>query len=306
MKKALITGVLGQDGSHLAELLADKGYIVHGTARKQSVFCEYWPLPCHVHYADMRDELALETVIRKIMPDEIYNLAAQPFVPTSWTQPEETFDVNVGGLARVLKIVEKIKPDTRVYQASSSEMFGNRILESADDMPLHEGSKMRPVSPYGVSKLAAHHLVDVYRQKGLFVVSGILFNHEGPRRGEEMVTRKIAIAVAHWALGEKYALRLGNMQARRDWGFAGDYVRAMHMMLQRDVPNDYVVGMGASHSVEEFLYFALTVAQVDASVMIEQTVVADAAHVRQNELHCLVADAGKIRQVLGLEAGVRF
>ena len=179
-------------------------------------------------YGDMRDTVSLEVAFAKASPDEVYNLAGQVFVPTSWHIPAETFDINVGGLARLLNIIERQKPDTRLYQASSSEMYGNL------DGLRNEETALAPTSPYGVSKTAAHGLCDVYRARGVFAVGGILFNHESPRRGPEMVTRKITLAAADWAQGKKNKLKLGNMQARRDWGFAGDYIRAMHAMLQQD------------------------------------------------------------------------
>lgn len=265
VKRALITGINGQDGSYLAEFLLSLGlYEVHGTVRMMhpgasnitSVLGQV-----RLHYADLRDVLSLEKVIRKVNPDEIYNLAGQVFVPTSWSQPAETFDVNVGGLARILAIVEKAAPEARVYQASSSEMYGNVY----SDKPLNERDRMRPVSPYGASKLAAHKLVDVYRQKGYYVASGILFNHESPRRGEEMVTRKIARHVARWAAGDRTDLKLGNLFAQRDWGFAGDYVKAMHLMLQQPYGDDYVIGTGIAHSVQTFLAKAIEAAGLPVS-----------------------------------------
>jgi len=239
MKKALITGALGQDGSYLAELLLQKGYEVHGTGRGiiNNEQCHYVPGVTY-HVADLRDQVSIEGAFRKIWPDEIYNLAAQVFVPTSWDVPAETFDINVGGLARILKLVDSYKRDTKVYQASSSEMYGNQ------NGALDENTPFAPVSPYGVSKTAAHQLAHVYRTKGLFVVCGILFNHESPRRGEHMVTRKITKQVAKWVKGDKGILWLGNRGATRDWGHARDYVEAMWMMMQHHTPDDFVIGTG--------------------------------------------------------------
>jgi GDPmannose 4,6-dehydratase len=202
-------------------------------------------------YGDLRDSVSIEVAFRKAWPDEVYNLGGQVFVPSSWELPSETFDINVGGLARLLQIIERQKPDTRLYQASSSEMYGNVDGQCSEVTPFN------PLSPYGSSKVAAHQLVGIYRRKGLFAVGGILFNHESPRRGPEMVTRKITRAAAQWANGEKAKLKLGNLQARRDWGFAGDYVKAMRLMLQQKEPKDYVIGTGSSHSVSDFVTLVL-------------------------------------------------
>src|ERR1022692_2941727 len=244
MKKALITGISGQDGSYLTEYLLDLDYRVYGLVRRESDTMR-WLNPIRdrveILYGDMRDPASLEVAFAKASPDEVYSLAGQVFVPTSWQIPAETFDINAGGLARLLNIIERQKPDTRIYQASSSEMYGN------------EQTALAPTSPYGVSKTAAHRLCGVYRERGIFAVGGILFNHESPRRGPEMVTRKITLAAADWAQGKKSKLKLGNMQARRDWGFAGDYVRAMHAMLQEEKPNDYVIATGEPPSVYEFV-----------------------------------------------------
>ena len=250
MKKALITGISGQDGSYLAEYLLELGYSVYGIVRREPGTMRWLggiQEQFELLYADMRDSASLEVAFAKASPDEVYNLAGQVFVPTSWQMPAETFDINVGGLARLLNIIERQKPDTRIYQASSSEMYGN--LNGLRN----EQTALAPTSPYGVSKTAAHRLCEVYRARGIFAVGGILFNHESPRRGPEMVTRKITQASADWAQGKKNKLKLGNMQARRDWGFAGDYVRAMHAMLQQEKPNDYVIATGESHSVYEFV-----------------------------------------------------
>lgn len=314
MKKALITGIGGQDGSYLAEHLYRLGYEVHGTIRRSAGYHKNVTVfhlgNCTFHYADLRDETSLETIIRRVHPGEIYNLAGQTFVPPSWTHPAETFDVNVGGLARILKLVELVDKKIRVYQASSSEMYGNVISTAAGkltgNLALNEHSAMNPVSPYGVSKLAAHKLVDAYRQKGLYVVSGILFNHESPRRGEEMVTRKITKHIAQWVTGNKIPLKLGNVYTQRDWGFAGDYVQAMQAMLWQEQADDYVVGTGEAHSVDEFLRLAVK----SAGLIYDH--VSDMIHTearefsRENELNCLVADSEKANDVLNWRPIVSF
>jgi len=308
MKRALITGICGQDGTYLAEYLLELGYQVFGVVRREPQTAR-WLHPIsdrlELVYGDLRDATSLEVAFRKAAPDEVYNLAAQVFVPTSWECPTETFDINVGGLARLLQIVERQKPDTRVYQASSSEMFGNV------DGSCNEQTSLAPASPYGVSKMAAHRLVQIYRERGLFIVGGILFNHESPRRGPEMVTRKITRAAAGWAKGDKKKLQLGNLQARRDWGFAGDYVKAMHAMLQQSVATDYVVGTGESHSVAEFVGQVLSELHTltddgNFSGPIEQYVEVDPRFVRTNEIHDLRADARLIRKDLGWEPKVDF
>lgn len=320
--KALITGILGQDGSYLAEYLLELGYEVHGIIRSNPDLSDNLRNPARkfvkFHYGDLRDEVSLQTVLRRVLPREIYNLGGQVFVPTSWESPAETFDVNVGGLARILKLVEKICPLARVYQASSSEMYGN-VLEFVHDdagidgkkeiqAKLDETHRMEPVSPYGTSKYAAHRLVDVYRKKELFVVAGILFNHESPRRGSEMVTRKITKHVAGWAVNkkDKTPLVLGNLQARRDWGFAGDYVRAMHAMLQQEKPEDFVVGMGRSHSVEDFFRGSLEAAGLSYEEYHPLVQINKAWFGRANELRTLIADATKARNQLNWWPEVSF
>lgn len=308
MKKALITGALGQDGSYMTDHLVKLGYQVYGLIRKapyasrwatDRLTSEAWSNQVTYVYGDMRDTVSLRSAIEKSWPDEIYNFAGQVFVPLSWDEPDATFDVNTGGLARLLKIVEQTKRDTKVYQASTSEMFGN-----------HEGvcsdlTEMWPKSPYGISKLAAHRLVALYRERGLFVVGGILFNHESPRRGTEMVTRKIAIAVANWSVGRKDVLPLGNLDSRRDWGFAGDYVEAMHAMMQQPEGRDYVVGTGVSHSVREFLEEACLVAEIDKDFC-ERHVRVEKRLKRQQEIFDLRADTVKIRQQTGWTPRVDF
>ena len=308
MKKALITGISGQDGSYLAEYLLDLGYSVYGMVRREAATMR-WLVPLQdkieLLYGDMRDTASLEVAFAKAWPDEIYNLAGQVFVPTSWQAPAETFDINVGGLARLLNIIERQKPDTRIYQASSSEMYGNL------DGLRNEQTALAPTSPYGVSKTAAHRLCEVYRARGVFAVGGILFNHESPRRGPEMVTRKITLASADWAKGKKNKLKLGNMQARRDWGFAGDYVRAMHAMLQQEKANDYVIATGESHSVYEFVVEVLQCldlipANGKVADAVNEYVEVDPKLFRTGEIHDLRGDSSLARSELKWHPQVDF
>ena len=250
MKSAIITGISGQDGSYLAEHLLAQGYQVWGLVRRDPASMRWLEPVKHrieIVYGDLRDEESLRVAFQKAWPDEVYNLAGQVFVPTSWECPAETFDINVGGFLRLLRIIEQTKPNTRIYQASSSETMGNW------DGLCDEQTPHRPTSPYGISKMAAHRLAEAYRQRGIYAVGGILFNHESPRRGPEMVTRKITRSAAQWLIGNRAKVQLGNLQARRDWGFAGDYVVGMHLMLQQAHPKDYVLGTGVSHSVSDFL-----------------------------------------------------
>ncbi|HVB29070.1 MAG TPA: GDP-mannose 4,6-dehydratase [Terriglobia bacterium] len=307
MKKALITGISGQDGSYLAEYLLGLGYEVWGLVRREPATMRWLDPIVHrieLVYGDLRDAESLAVAFQKAWPDELYNLAGQVFVPTSWECPAETLDINAGGLARLLQIVERQKPDTRVYQASTSEMFGNTGSMCSEQTPLS------PMSPYGISKMAAHRLAEAYRNRGVFVAGGILFNHESPRRGPEMVTRKITRAAARWALGDRTKLKLGNLHSRRDWGFAGDYVKAMHAMLQKDAPKDYVIGTGTSHSVEDFLrqvLMQLNEISGGADVpSIEDWVEVDSHLLRTGEIHDLRADSGLARKELGWEPDVDF
>jgi GDPmannose 4,6-dehydratase len=284
------------------------GYQVYGLVRRepQTMRClNAIRDRIELMYGDLRDATSLDVAFRKAWPDEVYNLAAQVFVPTSWECPAETFDINVGGLARLLQVVARQKPDTRVYQASSSEMYGNV------DGFCNEQTPFTPASPYGTSKMAAHRLVQVYRERGLFVVGGILFNHESPRRGPEMVTRKITLAAAEWAKGDRSKLKLGNLQARRDWGFAGDYVKAMHTMLQQKEAKDYVIGTGESHSVVEFVTVVLGELRrfgnaTYFSRSVEEFIEVDQLLIRPNEIHNLRADCRKARAELGWVPGVDF
>jgi len=308
MKTALITGVLGQDGTYLTEHLISLGYRVFGLVRRGPATNVYsyrwmthqlWKDQVEFIFGDVRDEQSLRSAIRRSWPDEIYNLAGQVFVPVSWEFPEETFNTNTGGLSRILKICEQIKTDTRIYQASSSEMYGNHEGACDDKTP------MSPTSPYGISKYAAHRLVGLYRQRGLYAVAGILFNHESPRRGYEMVTRKIARHVAEWKTGSREILRLGNVDSRRDWGFAGEYVKAMHLMLQQDKPDDYAVGTGETHSVAEFLYGCAEALNIDRE-FVEDHIATDQRLVRSQEIYSMTADNSKIRTKLKWEPKVKF
>jgi GDPmannose 4,6-dehydratase len=308
MKKALITGISGQDGSYLAEYLLELGYQVYGLVRRESGTMRWLNAiegQIELLFGDMRDTVSLEVAFAKASPDEVYNLAGQVFVPTSWQIPAETFDINVGGLARLLSIIERQKPDTRIYQASSSEMYGN--LNGLRN----EETVLAATSPYGVSKTAAHRLCEVYRARGIFAVGGILFNHESPRRGPEMVTRKITLAAGDWAQGKKNKLKLGNMQARRDWGFAGDYVRAMHAMLQQDKPVDLVIATGESHSVYEFVVevlhsLDLVPAGRNVADVVNEYVEVDPKLFRTGEIHDLRGDSSLARRVLQWQPDVDF
>src|SRR5438105_2424518 len=255
-KRALITGITGQDGSYLADLLLEQGYEVHGIVRRSST--ENFERIAHLggrvplHQADLLDQLSVIEVLRQVRPHEVYNLAAMSFVPTSWKQPVLTAEYTAVGVTRVLDAIRAYCPQARFYQASSSEMFGK-----VHEVPQRETTPFHPRSPYGVAKVYGHYITVNYRESyGMFACSGILFNHESPRRGLEFVTRKITHGVARIKHGLDKELRLGNLQAKRDWGFAGDYVRAMWLMLQQDQPEDYVIGTGQTHTVEEFVRIA--------------------------------------------------
>jgi GDPmannose 4,6-dehydratase len=302
MKKALITGVAGQDGSYLAEYLLAKGYQVSGIVRSEVSAAENLKNvmgKIQLLYGDLTDPLSLLAAVKKSDPQEIYNVAGQPFVPNSWVSPQETMNVNVGGVSRLLDIIERTDRRIKLYQASSSEMFGNHSGACGEETPF------LPTSPYGVSKLAAHHLCRVYREKGLFAVGGILFNHESPRRGPEMVTRKISRHVAMWMRGINEPLRLGRMDVCRDWGFAGDYVEAMHLMLQQEKPADYVIGTGEVRSVQEFLHCALEAANISYE-SVAHLISHDEAFVRENEIHSLCANSSKARRELGWQPKTTF
>jgi GDPmannose 4,6-dehydratase len=300
--RALITGVTGQDGSYLAELLLAKGYDVIGLVRRTSHH-SYERIDHLLHRirlvaADLLDQHSLTQAVSETRPDEVYNLAAQSFVPTSFSQPVLTGEVTALGVTRMLEAIRLAHPAARLYQASSSEMFG-KVRES----PQNERTPFYPRSPYGVAKVYGHWITVNYRESyGLYAVSGILFNHESPRRGLEFVTRKVSDGVARIKLGRARELRLGNLDARRDWGFAGDYVDAMWRMLQPPRAQDYVIGTGEPHSVRELLECAFGHVGLDW----REHVVTDPAHLRPAEVDLLVADASKARAELGWRPTVDF
>jgi GDPmannose 4,6-dehydratase len=301
-KTALITGITGQDGSYLAELLLDKGYAVYGIVRRSSSEnfqrIEHLRSRITLLQADLLDQSSLVAALEQAQPHEVYNLAAQSFVPTSWQQPVLTAEFTALGVTRLLDALRQACPKARFYQASSSEMFG-KVRET----PQKETTPFYPRSPYGVAKVYGHYITVNYRESyGLFACSGILFNHESPRRGLEFVTRKITHGVARIKLGLCDELRLGNLEAKRDWGFAGDYVRAMWLMLQQEEPDDYVVGTGETHSVEEFVRIAFDHAGLDW----RRHVVIDPRFYRPAEVDLLLGDATKARRVLGWEPDMSF
>jgi GDPmannose 4,6-dehydratase len=285
-KTALITGITGQDGSYLAELLLNKGYRVSGMVRRSSTEnfqrIEHLRDRIELYQADLLDQTSIAAVLAQVQPNEVYNLAAMSFVPTSWDQPVLTAEFTAIGVTRMLDALRQVCPSARFYQASSSEMFGKvRETPQSEDTPFY------PRSPYGVAKVYGHYLTVNYRESyNMFACSGILFNHESPRRGLEFVTRKITHAAARIKLGLAHELRLGNLQAKRDWGFAGDYVRAMWMMLQQDTPQDYVVGTGETHTVEEFVQIAFDHAGLDW----RRFVVIDPAFFRPAEVDLLLGN----------------
>ena len=302
-KRALITGITGQDGSYLAEWLLEKGYEVHGLVRRASTqnFERIGHLAGRIelHEADLLDQLSIINVFRDVQPDEVYNLAAMSFVPTSWQQPVLTSEFTAVGVTRVLEAVRLLNPKgIRFYQASSSEMFGK-----VQEVPQRETTPFYPRSPYGVAKVYGHWITVNYRDSyGMFCCSGILFNHESERRGREFVTRKVTDAVARIKLGLQQELRLGNLDARRDWGYAGDYIQAMWLMLQQDRPDDYVIATGETHSVRELVEMAFDYAGLDW----KKHVVQDPALIRPAEVDSLVGDASKARRVLGWQPQVSF
>jgi GDPmannose 4,6-dehydratase len=302
MPKALITGITGQDGSYLAELLLAKGYEVVGVVRRTSHHSyeriEHLLDRVEVVAADLLDQHSLTVVLQDTRPDEVYNLAAQSYVPTSWTQPVLTGEFTALGVTRILEAIRLVHPTARFYQASSSEMFG-KVTET----PQREGTTFYPRSPYGVAKVYGHWITVNYRESyGLYAVSGILFNHESPRRGIEFVSRKVTDGVARIKLGLASELRLGNLDARRDWGFAGDYVEAMWRMLQQGTPQDYVVGSGETHSVRELVELAFTHVGLDY----RKHVVSDPKYFRPAEVDLLLADPSKARRDLGWAPKVGF
>ena len=300
--RALITGVTGQDGSYLAELLLEKGYEVHGVVRRSS--SENFERIAHLegklelHQADLLDQISLVSLMQQVQPAEVYNLAAQSFVPTSWTQPTLTGEFTALGVTRVLEAVRTIDPATRFYQASSSEMYG-KVLET----PQSETTPFYPRSPYGVAKVYGHYITVNYRESyDLFAVSGILFNHESPRRGREFVTRKISETVAKIKLGLADELKLGNLDAKRDWGYAKEYVEAMWMMLQQDQPVDYVIGTGEQHTPQEFVDVAFAHVGLDPADFVG----VDPRFLRPAEVETLLADPKKAETELGWRAQIPF
>jgi len=301
-KTALITGITGQDGSYLAELLLSKGYHVVGMVRRASsdkfIRFNHFRNDVEIRQGDLLDQLSLITVLEETKPQEVYNLAAQSFVPTSWDQPVLTAEFTGVGVTKLLEAIRHVDPKIRFYQASSSEMFGK-----VQEVPQKETTPLYPRSPYGVAKCYGHYITINYRESyNLFAVSGILFNHESPRRGLEFVTRKITDAVARIALGLQSELRLGNLDAKRDWGFAGDYVRAMWMMLQQDEAEDYVISTNETHSVQEFVEIAFDHVKLDWKKYVK----VDPKFLRPAEVDLLIGDATKARTKLGWKPEVSF
>jgi len=301
-RRALITGITGQDGSYLADFLLEKGYEVYGMVRRSST--ENFERINHIRdrirlvQADLLDQLSIISVIKEIRPQEVYNLAAQSFVPTSWSQPVLTGEFSAIGVTRMLEAIKLVDPEIRFYQASSSEMFG-KVRES----PQNEETPFYPRSPYGVAKVYGHWITINYRESyDIFACSGILFNHESPRRGREFVTRKVSDGVGLIVSGLAKELRLGNLDAERDWGYAGDYVKAMWMMLQQDEPQDFVIATGISHSVKDLVRVAFERAGLDW----EKYVVQDPALKRPADVDHLLGDSGKARKILGWKPEVGF
>lgn len=302
MPTAIITGITGQDGSYLAELLLSKGYRVVGMIRRSSVVTferiQHFQDQIEIVQGDLHDQSSLMDLMEQYKPDEVYNLAAQSFVPTSWNQPVLTGEVTALGVTRILEAIRLLSPKTHFYQASSSEMFGK-----VHEVPQKESTPFYPRSPYGVAKVYGHWITVNYRESyNLFAVSGILFNHESPRRGTEFVTRKITYGAVRIKLGLAKELRLGNLEARRDWGFAGDYVDAMHRLMQNDSPKDFVVGTGETHSVREFCDKAFSYLNMDY----KEYVILDPRFNRPAEVDLLVADSTNVRKELGWAPNVDF
>ncbi|MDP2623312.1 MAG: GDP-mannose 4,6-dehydratase [Actinomycetota bacterium] len=308
MKRALITGITGQDGSYLAEMLLDRGYEVHGIIRRSSSFNTgrighifqdpHDPdVKLHLHYGDLASSSQLARLITAVEPDEVYNLGAQSHVRVSFDIPEYTGDIVALGAVRLLEAIRESKVECRFYQASSSEMFGE------SEAPQSEETPFRPQSPYAIAKLYAHWATVNYRESyGMHASTGILFNHESPRRGETFVTRKIAMAIPRMLTGAQEHLYLGNLEARRDWGHARDFMEAVHLIARHDVPDDFVIGTGEDHSVQEFVDEAFGLVNLDP----DRFVRIDPRYFRPVEVHRLRADATKAREVLGWEPRVRF
>lgn len=301
-KSALITGITGQDGSYLAELLLSQGYEVHGVVRRTSSpnveRISHLLDKIHIHQGDLLDQTSMTTLVRTIKPHEVYNLAAQSFVPTSWEQPLFTAEATGLGVTRLLEAIRQTDKSIRFYQASSSEMFGK-----VHETPQRETTVLHPRSPYGVAKVYGHYITINYRESyDMYACSGILFNHESPRRGLEFVTRKITDGVARIKLGLQDKLHLGNLDAKRDWGFAGDYVKAMWLMLQQEEADDYVVGTGETHTVREFVDIAFS----HVGLNYEDHVVIDPKFYRPAEVDILLADPAKAQKELNWECEVSF
>lgn len=301
-KKALITGITGQDGSYLAEFLLEKGYDVYGLVRRTSTV--RYDRISHIQEkitlvsGDMVDQTSLTSALRDIQPDEVYNLAAQSFVPASWAQPSYTGNATALGVTSMLDAIRSVNPEIRMYQASSSEMFGK-----VQEVPQKETTPFYPRSPYGVAKVYGHWITVNYRESyNMHVNSGILFNHESPRRGLEFVTRKVTYNAAKIKLGLAHELRMGNYEAQRDWGFAGDYVQAMWLMLQQDSPDDFVVATGQTHSVRRLLEVAFSIVDLDW----QNYTVQDERFMRPAEVDLLVGDPTKAKEILGWEPQVSF
>ncbi len=330
MKKALITGITGQDGSYLAEFLLSKGYEVYGMLRRKSVedFSRIEHIKDKIHFVsgDLEDQSSLDDIVRTIKPDEVYNLAAQSFVPTSFIQPVLTAEVTALGVLRILEAIKRFHPDAKFYQASSSEMFGK-----VKEVPQSETTPFHPRSPYGVAKVYGHYITVNYRESyGLFACSGICFNHESPRRSLEFVTRKITYSLANLIVGKQKTIVLGNLEAKRDWGFAGDYTEAMWLMLQQTIPDDYVIATGETHSVREFIEKAFEVIDITlewvgegfelkgivkrnlnknlAKNLKEGSIVVEVNKelYRPAEVDLLVGDSSKARRVLGWQPKTTF
>lgn len=302
MKTALITGITGQDGSYLAEFLLSKGYKVYGMVRRASTEnfqrIEHIRDKIELRQADLLDQLSIIEILEEAEPDEIYNLAAMSFVPTSWLQPTLTAEFTAVGVTKMLEAIKLVNKKIRFYQASSSEMFGK-----VREVPQNEMTPFYPRSPYGVAKVYGHFITVNYRESyDMYAVSGILFNHESPRRGLEFVTRKISNGVAEIKLGLAKELRLGNLEAGRDWGFAGDYIEAMWLMLQQDTPQDFVVATGVMHTVLDFVKLAFEHVGLDW----QKYVVVDEKFFRKAEVHQLLGDASRAKKILGWEPKTSF
>jgi len=302
MKKALITGITGQDGSYIAEFLLEKGYEVHGMVRRSSTETfariEHIREKIYIHQADLLDQLSIINLIEQVQPDEVYNLAAMSFVPTSWVQPVLTAEFTAVGVTKMLEAIRLVNKKIKFYQASSSEMFGK-----VHEVPQTEKTPFYPRSPYGVAKVYGHFITVNYRESyDIFACSGILFNHESPRRGKEFVTRKISHAVARIKCGLQDKLYLGNIEAKRDWGFAGDYIKAMWLMLQQDKADDYVISTDETHSVREFCEFAFD----HVGLNWKDYVQTDPSLVRPAEVDLLIGDSGKARKMLGWKPSLSF